>query len=99
MIKHLAFVAAAAVMGLVAAREIAPEAFDAAPTVSTNETTPVMPDWPMPEPVDLVCPFKGDFDYDPGEISCVFISVPENREDPNSRTIRLHFVRIAATGE
>jgi len=99
MIKHLAFVAAATFMGLVAAQESAPETLDSEPTAPTEENLSVMPDWPVPEPVDFVCPFKGDFDYEPGEISCGFIAVPENREDPNSRTIRLHFVRIAATGE
>lgn len=99
MIKFLGFAAAAAFMGLVAAQESAPEASDAASTAPTEETISVMPDWPVPEPVDFVCPFKGEFDYEPGEISCGFIAVPENREDPDSRTIRLHFVKIAATGE
>ncbi|MGD9388776.1 MAG: alpha/beta fold hydrolase [Gammaproteobacteria bacterium] len=50
-------------------------------------------------PVDLVCPFRGEIDYEPGEIQCGFITVPENRADPGSRLIRLHFVRIAATGD
>lgn len=99
MIKHPGLAAAAAFMGLVAAQENAPEALDAASTAPTEENVSVMPDWPVPKPVDFVCPFKGDFDYEPGEISCGFIAVPENREDPDSRTIRLHFVKIAATGE
>ena len=99
MIKHLGLTAAAAFMGLVAAQENAPEALDAASTAPMEETISVMPDWPVPEPVDFVCPFKGEFDYEPGEISCGFIAVPENRENPDSRTIRLHFVRIAATGD
>ncbi|NGP54743.1 alpha/beta fold hydrolase [Thioalkalivibrio sp. XN8] len=53
----------------------------------------------LPGPVDLVCPFRGEIDYEPGEIECGFITVPENRADPGSRLIRLHFVRIAATGD
>lgn len=53
----------------------------------------------LPGPVDLVCPFRGEIDYEPGEIECGFITVPENRSDPQSRLIRLHYVRIAATGE
>lgn len=56
-------------------------------------------DWPTPVPVDFVCPFKDEIDYEPGEISCGFITVPENRERADSRMIRLHFVKIAATGE
>ena len=50
-------------------------------------------------PIDLVCPFRGEIDYEPGEIECGFITVPENRSAPDSRLIRLHFVRIAATGD
>src|SRR6056297_4139144 len=53
----------------------------------------------LPAPVDLVCPFRGEIDYEPGEIECGFITVPENRSDPDSRLIRVHFVRIAATGD
>lgn len=53
----------------------------------------------LPGPVDLVCPFRGEIDYEPGEIECGFITVPENRSDPDSRLIRLHYVRIAATGD
>jgi pimeloyl-ACP methyl ester carboxylesterase len=55
--------------------------------------------WAVPEPVDFVCPFKGELDYEPGDIQCGFISVPENREKADSRMIRLHYVKIAATGE
>lgn len=61
--------------------------------------TPASLDWPVPEPVDFVCPFKADIDYEPGEIACGLITVPENREDPQSRLIQLHYVKIAATGE
>ncbi len=44
----------------------------------------------------IVCPFKGTVRYKPGEISCGLLSVPENREKSRSRTIKLHFVKIAA---
>lgn len=80
---------------------------DSSPSKLTNSTVPSIQDqqnevvstWPVPEPVDFVCPFKNDIDYEPGEISCGLIAVPENREDANSRMIRLHYVKIAATGE
>jgi pimeloyl-ACP methyl ester carboxylesterase len=42
----------------------------------------------------LICPFKGDIDYEPGEIECGLLQVPENREDPDSRMIELHFVKL-----
>ena len=45
----------------------------------------------------LVCPFKRRIDYDPGEIECGLLQVPENREDPNSRFIELHFVKLNST--
>ena len=35
----------------------------------------------------LVCPFKGRVDYEPGDIECGLLQVPENREDPDSRFI------------
>ncbi len=44
----------------------------------------------------IVCPFKGAVKYKPGEISCGLLGVPENREKARSRTIKLHFVKIAA---
>lgn len=47
----------------------------------------------------VICPFRGRIRYEPGEISCGLIQVPENREVPGSRTIELHYVRIAATGK
>ena len=50
-------------------------------------------------PDTLVCQFRGQIDYEPGEIECGLIQVPENREVPNSRTIELNYVRIVATGE
>lgn len=42
----------------------------------------------------LVCPFKGEIDYEPGEIECGLLQVPENRENPDSRMIELHFVKL-----
>jgi len=42
----------------------------------------------------VVCPFKGDIDYKPGEIECGLLQVPENRENPDSRFIELHFVKL-----
>lgn len=75
------------------------EAMDAEP-VEVFEDGATLPDsWPIPQPVDFVCPFKGDIDYEPGEISCGFITVPENRERVDSRMIRLHYVKLSATGE
>ncbi len=35
----------------------------------------------------LVCPFKGQIEYEPGDIECGLLEVPENREDPDSRFI------------
>jgi pimeloyl-ACP methyl ester carboxylesterase len=42
----------------------------------------------------VVCPFKSDIDYEPGDIECGLLEVPENREDPDSRFIELHFVKL-----
>jgi len=42
----------------------------------------------------VVCPFKGDIEYEPGDIECGLLQVPENREDPTSRFIELHFVKL-----
>ena len=44
----------------------------------------------------IVCPFKGEIKYKPGEISCGLLAVPENREKSRSRTIKLHFVKLHA---
>jgi len=73
---------------------------DEAPAEAASETAPsaLVLDWPAPAaPVDVICPF--DFDYEPGALSCGFITVPENRSDPDSRMIRLHYVKIASTAE
>lgn len=62
---------------------------------------------PAPAPIDyfardtfetetIVCPFKGEIAYKAGEISCGLLTVPENREKPDSRRIQLHFVKLAA---
>ena len=45
----------------------------------------------------LVCPFKSRIEYDPGSIECGLLQVPENREDPNSRFIELHFIKLNST--
>ena len=45
----------------------------------------------------LVCPFKGKIRYEAGEIECGLLRVPENRENPDSRFIDLHFVKLSST--
>ena len=45
----------------------------------------------------FVCPFKNDIDYEPGDIECGLLQVPENREKPDSRFIELHFVKLNST--
>ena len=45
----------------------------------------------------VVCPFKGQIRYEPGEMECGFLRVPENRENPESRFIDLHFVKLSST--
>lgn len=52
-----------------------------------------------PNPIPLICPFRGAIEYEPGTIECGLITAPENRERPDSRLIQLHYVRIAAWGE
>ena len=47
----------------------------------------------------LVCPFRGRIDYEPGQVECGLIRVPENREVVESRTIELNFIRLRARGE
>lgn len=69
------------------------------PTADNGLSRPVW-EWLRAEGHDtVICPFRGRIDYQPGEIECGLIRVPENREVPDSRTIELHFVRIAARGE
>ena len=58
------------------------------------------PEWLRSSDFDtVICPFRGQIDYDAGQIECGLIRVPENRERPDSRTIELLFVRLAARGE
>lgn len=58
------------------------------------------PEWLRAEGFErLACPFRNRIRFKPGEIECGLIRVPENREVEGSRTIALHFVRIAATGK
>ena len=47
--------------------------------------------------IPLVCPCKGSIEYEPGEIECGLLQVPENREKPDSRYIDLHFVKLNST--
>ena len=42
----------------------------------------------------VVCPFKGKIEYEPGEIECYLLQVPENREKPDSRFIELNVVKL-----
>ena len=44
----------------------------------------------------VVCPFKSSIDYEPGEIECGLLQVPENRENPDSRFIELHYIKLNA---
>ncbi|MDX1515616.1 MAG: alpha/beta fold hydrolase [Woeseiaceae bacterium] len=45
----------------------------------------------------LVCPFRGAIDYEPGSIECALLQVPENRENPETRHIELHVVKLNST--
>lgn len=62
------------------------------------ETETVTLNDPLSEIVTVVCPFKGSVDYEPGRVKCGFITVPENREVPDSRMIRIAFAQIVANG-
>ena len=42
----------------------------------------------------VICPFKSQIDYEPGDIECGLLEVPENRDKPDSRYIELHFVLL-----
>lgn len=44
----------------------------------------------------VICPFKGEIEYEPGDVVCGLLEVPENREDPESRFIELHFVKLSS---
>ena len=47
--------------------------------------------------VSVVCPFKESIEYKPERVRCGMISVPENRDNPDSRTIRLTYAQIIAS--
>ncbi len=47
----------------------------------------------------IVCPFRGEIEYEPGEIECGLLQVPENREKPDSRMIELHFIKLNSKWE
>ncbi|MHA7872352.1 MAG: hypothetical protein ACX939_08385, partial [Hyphococcus sp.] len=97
--------AVGAVSCLIGISAIAQESVDDAAAVETtaDEAIPA----PAEAVVDLfdkdtfstrtiVCPFKGAVEYDPGDVSCGLLEVPENREKARPRTIELHYVKIAA---
>ncbi len=44
----------------------------------------------------MVCPFKGEIDYDSQHMDCFRLAVPENRETEASRTIQLNIIKIGA---
>lgn len=68
---------------------------DAAERIAPDEF-----EWLRSEGFDtVICPFRDRIDYEPGEVECGLIKVPENREVAGSRTIELHFVHIPARGE
>ena len=81
---------------------------EAAPPDAIDNETPIIPESFDPaSPADvydkdsfrlrtIVCPFKGQIDYKPGEISCQLLEVPENREKARPRDIELHVVKIHA---
>lgn len=63
-------------------------------------SAPAEPEWlRRAQPDSIICPFRGRIRYEPGEIECGLIAVPENREVAGSRTIELHYVRLRATGK
>jgi len=66
-----------------------------------NSEAPTLPALVQVDPdlTPMTCPFAGQVEYERGAIECGRITVPENREDPETRMIHLHYVRIAATGE
>lgn len=76
------------------------ETIDQVTDPNADAIEPIEMEWLRSASADtLICPFRGRIDYEPGEIECGLIQVPENREVPDSRTIELNYVRIVATGE
>ncbi len=74
---------------------------DAEPSVIEQSFEPEAPTLRQVEPnlTPLICPFRGSIEYEAGDVSCGLITVPENREVPDSRLIQLHYVKIEAWGE
>lgn len=105
---HLIAMAGAAASLMAAAQDAADVPVSSEITPVSPYEAPVFPDFTGsaldergidPRLIPLVCPFKGEIEYEPGEISCGVITVPENRERAGTRLIQLHYVRIAPTGE
>lgn len=99
MLRHLLPILLAG-FGFAAAQEAAVEEMPSVDIVADFEPVELPPESylnnSVSEPINVVCPFKGEIDYNPGEVSCGFIEVPENRNDPDSRTIRLLYTKISA---
>ena len=84
------------------ARETTEQPSDLAPDALEADTWQALQ--PQPDPfardsyrIDpVVCPFRGEIEYEPGDITCGLLEVPENREDPDSRFIELHFVKLSS---
>ncbi|MEM1380389.1 MAG: alpha/beta fold hydrolase [Pseudomonadota bacterium] len=95
MFKQIVAAGVMAMTSAVAAQE-SPEAVE--PELEAAQTPLVEPFFndSVSAPINVVCPFKGAVDYEPGEVSCGFIEVPENRSDPNSRAIRLLYTKLHA---
>lgn len=96
----LAFLVSALLPAALSAQEVAAELTAA---LAENSAEPE----PAEETLDLfardsftartvVCPFKGEVEYKPGEISCGRLEVPENREKSRSRMIEIAFTKIHA---
>ncbi len=78
----------------------ASEVIDSTATPGAAPTAVKQFEWLRNESADtVICPFRGSIDYQPGEIECGLIQVPENREVAGSRTIELHYVRLVARGK
>lgn len=106
--RHLLLVLGSILLPLTLfAQEQAPRVVPGAETeLAADEVPPIDPGTvaEQPEPdifardsyrIDpVVCPFKGDIEYKPGDIECGLLQVPENRENTNSRFIELHFVKL-----
>jgi len=60
---------------------------ESAPDLFTRDTYKLTP---------MICPFKGEVDYDPEHVSCGLLEVPENREKSRGRKLNLHYVKLHA---